>query len=293
MKILVVLNPVAGRGRAPRRSARLVRGLEERGHAVELFETRAPGDAGKRARAREGHVDRIVVVGGDGTLNEVVNGLADPASTPLAQLALGTANLLARELRLPRRPELLADLVDEGFLRRIDLGHADGRRFLLLVSAGFDAQVTGLLFDRERRLGYRRYLRPILKALKDYHPPNLRVRLDGEAPLHGALVVVSNVRSYGGLFEVTERARCDSGHLDVCILRRGRARDLTRYAWAAWRRHISSLSDADLRSAREIRIDAAEPVAVQVDGDYWGTTPVAISVEPAVVPIVVPREPAG
>jgi diacylglycerol kinase family enzyme len=230
------------------------------------------------------------VLAGDGTLSEVVNGLRDPAATLLAQLPLGTANLLARDLALPQRPEDLVALVGGGHVRRIDLGHVNGRRFLLLASCGFDALVTRGLRERRERLGFRGYLRPILQALRDYEPPRLEVHLDDRERLRGELALVTNVRNYGGLFVVADEARCDSGRLHVVVFSRARFADLLRIAWAARRGDVARLPGARIRAARRVRIEADAPAPVEVDGDYWGTTPVALEIEPGVVPVLVPPQ---
>jgi len=292
MKVLVVVNPIAGGGAAARGAERLVRRLGDRGHAVECFSTRSPEEAGERVRKREseGDLDRIVVAGGDGTVNDVLNGLEDPSRIPLAHLAYGTANMLARELGIPRDPEALAALVERGTCRRLDLGRAGSRRFLLVASSGFDAMVTRAI-SRTRRgtLGYPGYARPILRALRHYRAPRLRVYVDGAEPLPGALAVVSNIRNYGGIFSIADRARPDSGVLDICVFSGGRVGDLLRYACAAGARRVSRLPDVAYRTGRRIVIEAQEPTAVQIDGDYRGTTPLSIEVDASVVPILTPQ----
>jgi YegS/Rv2252/BmrU family lipid kinase len=291
MKVLVVVNPIAGGGAATRGAERVVQLLERRGHAVECFSTRSPEAAGERVRKREleGDLDRIVVAGGDGTVNDVLNGLEDPSRIPLAHLAYGTANMLARELCIPRDPRALAALVERGAYRRLDLGRAGSRRFLLVVSSGFDATVTRAI-SRTRRgtLGYPGYAKPILGALRQYRAPRLRVGIDGAEPLSGALVIASNIRNYGGIFSVADRARPDSGVLDVCVFSGERRLDLLRYAFAAGTRRVSRLPDVAYRTGRRIVIEAREPTAVQIDGDYRGTTPLTLEVDASVVPILTP-----
>jgi YegS/Rv2252/BmrU family lipid kinase len=291
VKVLVVVNPIAGGGAAARGAERVVRLLESRGHAVECFSTRNPREAGERVRQREseGELDRIVVAGGDGTVNDVLNGLADPSRVPLAHLAYGTANMLARELGIPRDPDTLAALVEGDACRRLDLGRAGARRFLLVASSGFDAMVTQAI-SRTRRgtLGYPGYARPILHALRRYRAPQLRVSVDGGEPLSGALTIVSNIRNYGGIFSVADRARPDSGVLDVCVFSGERVADLVRYVSAAATRRVSRLPDVRYRTGRRIVIEALEPTAVQIDGDYRGTTPLTLEVEPSVVPVLTP-----
>jgi diacylglycerol kinase family enzyme len=178
--------------------------------------------------------------------------------------------------------------VREGRQRRIDLGRVNGRRFLLLASCGFDALVTRGLRERRERLGFRGYLRPIAAAIRDYRPPSLEIVLDGSERLAAELVLVTNVRSYGGLFVVADDARCDSGLLHVVVFPRARIPDLLRIAWAARQATVARLPGVLIRSARTVRIEARDPAPVEVDGDYWGTTPVALEIEPAVVPVLVP-----
>jgi diacylglycerol kinase (ATP) len=301
VKVLVVANPAAGSGRGRRRTQRLVRALEASGHAVECFATRGPGDARARVATAEGAVACIVAAGGDGTLNEVVNGLADPAATPIALLPLGTANMLAGALRAPRTPETVARAIERGGVRRVDLGRAAPvgagapgtpapSRFLGVAGVGFDAMVTEAVRRRRRgALGYRGYARPILTTLRRYRAPRLVVRLEDGPPIACGFAIVANLPNYGGLFAVTPDARPDSGHLDVCLFARADFPGLVRIVWPAWRGRLAARADCRVAAASRIAIASADGTAVpvQLDGDAWGTTPIEITVEPRVVPIVV------
>jgi YegS/Rv2252/BmrU family lipid kinase len=290
LKLLVIGNPTAGTGRGRERTARLVRALEARGHAVELFATRAPGDARRRVAECEGSVDRIVAAGGDGTLNEVVNGLSDPSATPIAPLALGTANMLAGALGVPRDPDELAKVVERGAVRRIDLGSVGTTRFLGVVGVGFDALVTEeVRAARRGPLGYAGYTLPILRALRRYDPPRLSVRLDGGDPITCGFAIVANLPNYGGLFSVTPDARTDSGHLDLCLFRNATIGGLVSIVWPSWRGTLAKRDDVVVTTATRIAIESAgsKPASVQVDGDAWGTTPIEITIQPRVVPMLV------
>ena len=291
LKVLVIGNPAAGSGRGRERSARLVRALEARGHAVEFFATRAAGDARRHAAEREGSVDRIVAAGGDGTLNEIVNGLADPGATPIAPLALGTANMVAVALGVPRDPEALATVVEGDTLRRIDLGQVGATRFLGVVGVGFDALVTEeVRAKRHGPLGYHGYALPILRALRRYRTPRLRVRLDGAREVECGFAIVAKLPNYGGLFAVTPDARMDSGHLDLCLFRNATIAGLVGIVWPSWRGTLAARDDVVVTTATRVAIESAgdEPVSVQVDGDAWGQTPIEITLQPRVVPMLVP-----
>jgi diacylglycerol kinase family enzyme len=294
LRIGVLANPVAGKGRGGAAAGQLTALLEARGHRVERRLTAGPGDARRLAAALASPgepLDRIVVVGGDGTLNEVVNGLADPARVPVLQLGVGTANMLARDLGWPRRPEGLADVIEHGEVRRMDLGRVGGDRFLMNVSCGFDAMVVRHIREHRRgTLGFRGYVRPVLATLRHYREPRLAVRVEGAPPREVALVLASNLRNYGGLFCMTEAARFDSGQLDVALFGRARLGDLVRYGVAGLLRRASRTRGIDIVGARGLSIASLEPapVPVQVDGDHWGTTPVEIGLDPAALSVVVP-----
>ena len=175
MRVLPIANPIAGRGGGPREAERLAGLLRRGGHHVEVCVTRGPRDAGRRVRGAEAQFDRIAVAGGDGTLNEVVNGVADPSRVPIAYLACGTGNMLSHELGLPASAEAVADLVAGQAIRRIDIGRVGEHRFLGLFTAraySQDASTIPIL---------RRKLREILRlenAHRGSHDYNLILALE-------------------------------------------------------------------------------------------------------------------
>jgi diacylglycerol kinase (ATP) len=295
LKAVVIANPISGGRQGARRVQRLVDALAERRVGVDLHWTTGPGDAAARAREIEAGVDRLVVAGGDGTLNEVLNGLRDPTRLPVALLPTGTANLIARDLKLPRRPDRVAEIVVGGRVRPLDMGLMGKHRFLAIVSCGFDAMVVqAIQRTRSGSLGYRGYLAPILRTVLDYEPPVLRVSIDGKRPRQVALALVSNVRNYAGLFSAADRARPDSGVLDVCLFPQASVPRLVRYLAAGFVGRLSTLPDVIYRTARRVEIEAGDgngasaEVPIQVDGDARGTTPTTIDLAPFRIPLLVP-----
>jgi len=296
MRVLIIGNPIAGRGRAPRCAERLRRELVRAGVEADLYMTERAGDAAGRAAAVEragaaaggrGTFDAIAVVGGDGTVNEVINGLSDPTRMPVTQLAMGTANLIAKEFGLPLSARGLAEVVARGTSHAVDLGEVEAaglaspRRFLMVASAGFDALVTRhIAAVRRGRLGYVGYLGPILRTVRGYRPPRIQVTLDGGERLEAGLVVLSHARCYGGLFQICDRATPGSGVLDVVAFPRADWWSLTTSAWVAWRRRISRQKHIPYRTARAIELRADEPVSIEVDGDYLAETPATVRVLP-------------
>jgi diacylglycerol kinase family enzyme len=141
---------------------------------------------------------------------------------------------------------------------------------------------------RTATLGYWGYARPVLRALRGYVPPRITVEVDDRPAIEGQLVVVSNTRNYGGLFTMADRARCDSGHLDICVLSNGSIWGLVRAGVAGLTGGLSGRDDVAYITGSRVRVRAEEPVPYEVDGDAVGETPLEIQLRPAHVPFVVP-----
>ena len=289
MKVLVVGNPIAGGGAAARKIEALAELLRARGHAVEVFLTAAAGDARARAAAPEFGADALIAAGGDGTLNEVVNGLREPFATPVGFLPAGTANVTARELGLSGTPEEIAALIEAGDARRIDVGRAGGRRFLMVASVGFDALVVAE--DARRRAKSQRFTRfavPILRALWRYRAPALTVTVDDAPPVKGALAIVSKTRHYGGLFSLALEARCDSGVFEVTVCARGSRPALVLYALAALCGRMERLGGVRTLRGIRVAVESEAPAPVEVDGEPFGTTPATFELAAGALPFLAP-----
>ena len=289
MKVLVIGNPISGGGEARSKIEVLERELTARGHVVEVFLTQKAGDAAERAGRIEADADRLVVAGGDGTLNEVLNGLPDPGRLPIAQLPSGTANILAHELGFPTDPAGTAEMVDQGEVRHVDLGRVGARRFLMVVSAGFDALVTQHISEhRSGKLGYRGYVKPVLEVMKGYVPKTLWVSVDDEPALACEGFIASSTRNYGGLFRISDEARPDSGLLHVCLVEKASIGNIIELGIAGLLRGVAKHPGVVYRTATRLAVFSDEPVPVEIDGDYAGTTPIAVDLRPGAVPILVP-----
>jgi diacylglycerol kinase (ATP) len=292
MKVLIIGNPVSGRGKTPQRVYELAGMLKYNGHNVEVFFSSKPRDALIRAASVDADLQRIVVAGGDGTVNEVLNGLVDPSIVPILHLATGTANMLARELGLPTSVSETASLVDTGRILPVDMGIVSGRRFLLVASVGFDSFVTLQMTEMRRQfLGYRGYLRPIVKAGLRYCPTSLKVWVDNQEPATGEMVMVLKTRYYGGLFIFDEEARPSSGLFHVRVFPRGALTSILKYGVAGLTRQISRLPEVIRLKGTSVRIESQSKMPLQVDGDHCCWTPAEIKIHPRFVPIVVPSMP--
>jgi diacylglycerol kinase (ATP) len=289
MRIMIIGNPISGTGGASARIERFCDKLRIRGHNVEVFLTQKAGDAFVCAGRVDSNVDRLVIAGGDGTINEALNGLSDPSAVPILAMPTGSANMLARDLGLPDRLDALVSILEGGSIRRLDMGLLGQRRFLLVVSAGFDASVTEEISKRPRKtMGYRGYMWPAFRVAGKFQPMKIAVSVDESDPIVGMTVLVLKVRHYGGIFVVAEDAGLDSGCFHVCVLHRWTLFALLKYLVAAFTRRFSKLSDVTFLKGSRVKIESNERVPVEVDGDYFGTTPVEVELRPKVVPVIVP-----
>jgi diacylglycerol kinase (ATP) len=277
--ILIIVNPAAGRARSSeRRLGRFVAALERQGCTVVLRRAGpSPGQVERLAGQAEPGFDAIVAAGGDGTISAVVNGLGDRA-VPFGVLPLGSANVLAREIRLPRAPEALASLITTGPVSPIWLGRVGERAFVMMASAGFDSEIVAALSpELKRRVGRLAFAWGFLVRL--WHCPacELTVRADG-VEYRAAAVVAAKGRHYAGPFVVAPGADLAEPVLHLVLLdRRGRWAML-RYATALFLGRVPRLGDIAIVRARQASVAGNRALPVQADGEIVGELPIALAV---------------
>lgn len=286
MQIKLIANPIAG-GNARPQIDRLCRYFSEQGHQVDLFLTAARGDAEAAAcAARDGGYERIIAAGGDGTLNEVINGLA-PSTLPLAFIPLGTVNVLALEIGLPFDLLAAAKVAVSGVPTPICLGRAGERRFLLMAGIGFDAQVVRAVDSRlKRRIGRFAYVVAAFKTLWRYQSAQLSVTFDDGSIESAGSVIIGNGRLYGGKFSLTPHARLNDTNFEVLILRRSSPLALLRVALCAVLHRPPAAKDGILLRTTRLSIAGAAPV--QIDGDDFGDLPCDFVTLPGALTLVCP-----
>ncbi len=286
-KAVIIGNPNSGSAGDEGYLERFAETLRAGGLEVEVLNTERPDHATELA-AMAG--DRLVIAaGGDGTVNEVVNGLSKDAT--LGILPLGTANVLARELGLPLKPEEACERILTGTGSRMDVGVATDeegteRRFTCMAGIGFDASVV-----REVTPRFKRYLRSLafpLVALKVYFRgdlPKLHL-IDGSTTHVAQLAIVANGHYYGGDFQVAEDASLTSGKLEVVLIEKvGRILRADILARILAKRPLDR--DAKSFPAQDIRAESpGGRVPVQIDGEVWGHLPMSFRIEPAVIKLI-------
>jgi diacylglycerol kinase (ATP) len=290
--VLLIRNPTAGRRRRGLVEA-VVRQVKAAGWTVDLVDTSAVGDARRLAEACDaGRYGVIAVAGGDGTINEVVNGLSRRCDTapPLAIVPLGTANVLAHELGLDASAATIAQAILAGRTVLVHPGEASAspenggapRCFSLMAGTGFDAKVVaGVSALLKRRLGKAAYLWRSLIEARRYRPVRYAVEVDGQR-YEAASVIVTRGRHYAGPYVVAPLALLSEPVLHVCLFERwGRSHTL-RFGLALLMGRLPRTGGYRVVTGRDVRLsvlhDAGEVgrQPVQIDGDDALSLPVSI-----------------
>jgi len=268
---LVILNPAARGDRAGHWRSR----VEKVARGARLHATSRIGEAELLARkaAREGF-KRIVAAGGDGTINEVVNGLAGTTAA-LGLLPIGTVNVFATELGLPAGDlKQCWQIICDGRTRTIDLPSANGKHFVQLAGIGLDAQAV-----KETSVAFKRSFGPLsylvsAAQIASRPPPHLVIESKGGTTIEGSFVLIGNGRLYGGPFPFFKRAQIDDGLLDVVVFKRIGYLDIIRYLQDVIFSSSISMPDLEYFQTKRLRVSSQEEVPVEVDGELIGNCPV-------------------
>ena len=284
-RLLVILNPAAGQRHQGRLRATLER-LDALGCAVTLQETTRPGEASELARAADPEAfDAVVAAGGDGTINEVINGLIS-VNLPLGLLPLGTANVLASEIGLGLAPERVARSLVEGPQRPISCGRAGERFFVQMAGVGFDAHVVEKVdLALKRRIGKGAYVVQAARQAFAFDFPSYQVRIDGVRHA-AASVIVANGRNYAGKYLLAPEASIETPAFQVCLFEAGGPWAVARYGLALQTGRLPRRKDLSFLQAERLTIEGPVGDPVQGDGDVIARLPVEISIVPDAVELV-------
>jgi diacylglycerol kinase (ATP) len=290
-RALLLVNPGARRGDEAQGQAQAA--LEAQGLEVLPAPSSDPGRLGKIIADQRERIDRVVVAGGDGTLNAAVQALVG-SGLPLAVLPLGTANNLARTLRLPTTLEAACEVAAHGARRVIDLGWINGRYFFTTASMGLSVQISeALTTETKQRWGALAYAVAALRATARARTFHAEISWKGgKRHSRTVQVVLGNGRYYGSALPVAEDAEIDDARLDLYSLEVKHWLGLVALLPALRRgRHGKKRSVEALRATEfEVRTDV--PLKLNVDGEIWGQTPVHCRVVPRALEVFAPVDPA-
>lgn len=297
MHIEILVNPSSGRGLGPERGARIAELLSARGHTVGVQTGRSRNDAIDWTTHACRVADRLVIVGGDGSLNAVINGLPQNAP-PIALSPLGTANMLAHELGISKRPEDTVTLVERGHRQQLDLpsvSYMDGRmrrqrRAFLCLGFGYDGELMRMMHEqRSGPIHKAQYIKMIGDVLRKWQPQPQRIIADGKDCGEFIYGMISGVSIYGSPLVKLGQCALDDGAWELFLFRDLNLLRGGLMALAAAGGKLEKLPDVERLKVRHVRIEGEVASPLQVDGDYVGTTPLEFQVDGLQVPMLIAR----
>ncbi len=292
--VAIVANPYSGSKQNPQRVKDLATRLRLMGLGPvlmwgrdDLAQAAAAADFTRKYRC-------VVAAGGDGTLHRVIN---TQTAVPVAMFPLGTENLFAQQFGHSADPMAFAQMIAEGRTVPMDLGRAGERKWAIVASAGFDAEVVHRLHrwrtahrQHLRRVRRISYLPRILAATWGYRFPMMKMEADGRE-LRGALCMVFNLPRYGLGFKICPDASGEDELLDYVVMERPGRLPLMGYALAAQRGTLRGKPGICSGRAATIRITCQEPVPLELDGEEAGFAPVEFTCLPAALRVMIPSPP--
>lgn len=323
MQAELIYNPSGGQVVVRHELDNVVAFLNRYGWSATLRETSKPLEATELARHAVNRGARVVIAaGGDGTINEVANGLVN-TDTALGVLPVGTTNAWALQMGIPALNPMLpgiqavkliaaleeriarplpasyyrkvlldaARVLVEGHTVAVDTGELSGRHFLMWAGIGFDAAIAQSIPLREKRaLGSWAYVFPTIESIYKYSGTDVCLNLDGKVVnVSTPLIVVSNIQLYGGVMAIGAKACVNDARLDVCIFKGGGFLTFVQHAMKVLsHRHIQD-PKVEYYQCREIVVESAHPLPVHVDGEPFTMTPVAIHTVPSSLKVIVPK----
>jgi YegS/Rv2252/BmrU family lipid kinase len=289
-RVLLIVNPASRRGHRIR--TKTLKAFSDAGVDCDMVLTEAPGHAAIIAKTHAHKYHAVFTLGGDGTVMEVLSALAHQGP-PVGVLAGGTANVVARTLRIPLNPSRAVPLLLAGDQATMDLGRlGDGRRFAIGVGVGLDATMISEAPDRlKKRFGFMAYVLGGYKAVLRNQKFHLRLTVDGvvyERTASAILVanfgaVLNNLVAFGdGIVH-------DDGVLNACVFSPNSLWDAVRILWRMLRKDFGADPCLFYKSGREFTIETTPAMIAQADGELLPDTPLSVSVDPLAGCLLIPK----
>lgn len=291
MKIKVILNVAAGRGKAKKAIPTIKDIFKARNLTLDMDVTQGPGEATHLSRqACKKDFDIIVAAGGDGIVNEVVNGMVG-SNSALGVIPIGLGNDFAKGMNIPSKLELACLTIHEGALKQIDVGKVNDRYFVNGLGIGFDAYVAK---ESQKIKWFFNpnwiYLYTVLRTLFRYKAPMVKINFDDVTlDKRVLLVAIGNGRSSGGGFLLTPEAEFDDGLMDVCIIEMTERLKLLKSLPKAIRGTHIKLPYVRTLKTKKITIDSSSLLLAHVEGEILQSQRYQIEILPKMLRVMVPR----
>jgi diacylglycerol kinase (ATP) len=295
MRMKLIINPLAG-GKKMDAYLPIIKKILGTGNLLSIAVTKEKNGAFQEAQkvSQEGY-DLVVVCGGDGTFNEVINGVVSSHnSIPVGFVPCGTSNIYALSAGIPLDPIRACEIVLKRYVRKIDLGKVgtgdSARYFVSMAGIGYDASVIHSLNPNLVRTlgGIAAHLVAGVRELINYRGTELSIRLNGSS-CRGFEAIISNGSFYGMSSLIAPEADMADGYLDLILFKNGKRRDILRYVLGILRERHLYFKDVEYVRAKKIEIDAPDEVWIQVDGEIMGTLPQEFEVYPQAIQVVLPE----
>jgi diacylglycerol kinase family enzyme len=323
MQAELIYNPSGGQVVVRHELDNVIAFLSRYGWSVTLRETSKPLEATELARRAVDRGVRVVIAaGGDGTINEVANGLVN-TDAALGVLPVGTTNSWALQMGIPALNPLLpgtqavkmiaaleeaialplpanyyrkvllnaAQVLVDGRTVAVDMGQLSGRYFLMWAGIGFDAAIVqGIPLKEKKALGSWAYVLPAIESASRYSGTDAWLGLDGNLiKVNTPFIVVSNIQLYGGMIAIGAKACVNDGKLDVCIFKGGGFFTFVQQAMRVLAHKHLEDPQVEYYQCREIVVESAHPLPIHVDGEPFTRTPVVIHISPSSLKVIVPK----
>ena len=268
MKILIIVNPMSGRGKAAKNISKLESLLKKKEVDYKMVQTSSPGDAKTIASERRKDFDIVSVFGGDGTMNEVLNGLVG-GNTPMSIIPIGTGNDFARSANLPMKMEPALDSILNGKPISYDIGLFNNERYFInVIGIGFDAFANIQSRKIKRLRGTMVYVVAVFKTLRQWTSVKMKIQMDNkEIEELSYLTCIANGWSVGGGLSLAPDANLNDGFFDICHVSDIRSTKIVRHFSRLMNGKINDFSEVSLHRSKKIKITSNDYLPMHLDGE--------------------------
>ncbi|MBF9254624.1 diacylglycerol kinase family lipid kinase [Pontibacter sp. 172403-2] len=287
--IRFIINPTSGPKSKVDVAARIQLQLDHSRYSHDIVYTAYAGHAPALAReAADEKCAIVVAVGGDGTVNEVAQGLLH-SETALAILPKGSGNGLARHLKVPLRLDAAIQLINQGNITRIDSGNINGHAFFTTAGIGFDAYISSVFAGNKKR-GLQTYVELVLKEVRNYRHLPVEIAINGNTVTTDCFVLAfANAAQYGNNAYIAPLADIRDGLLDVCLVRQLDLRKALNLSYCMLTKQLANTNSAEYFKATDVTVQTEEPMMYHADGEYIGkATAFKVYLEPLSLKVVTP-----
>jgi len=295
LSIRIIINPKAGRNISRKFIEKPIDTIKkffsDKKITVDIKETKRKGHA--KILAKNKRFDIIIAVGGDGTINEVINGFSLENSNAdnrqlLGIIPTGSENVFAKEMNIPLNVKRACEVILRMNHRKIDLGLVNNKRFIFTLGIGFDAQaITQADPFIKQIIGKHSYLLAGFKTLFSYKQEEITITNKNKKH-KGYFALVNNLKLYGGKMIFTPDAKPDDGYFDVCLFKKRDIFSMFKNLASAKSGHIKTFGDVEIFKCKEAIITSKKPVLYHTDAEISGKTPVSVSIKKHAIDLIIP-----